>query len=198
MMWRRSQFIALGLAGLVCSVGLAQTQPAPPPDLSHGLFDGWWAGDGLFEKSATRLPADQREKLMRLVELPQQLPTYKRAWCPHTLWVIVGHADVAEGSKKTQAALALQRAEYVASLVSSYGVPSAHICTFDRGAKQPVVGYPNSRVEIEVRCSAVPPLEEVMRCNSQMKQRPNKSARADTQHQAAASPRLLRAGGLRR
>lgn len=165
----RARAFALIVAGTLPIVAGAQGSSMPPPvDYARGLFDGKWAGDVHFDQFSTRAPAQTREKLMELVAKPRQLPPHKHGWCPYTLWALVGHADPSEGGTAAQERVSSARVQYVASLLSLYGVPRAHICALHRGSKQPAGASPSSnrRVEMEVVCQAVSPIDFTKECDA--------------------------------
>lgn len=157
------------LVGILPTVSGAQGSPGPPPqNYARGLFDGKWAGVVHFDHFATRAPALSREKLIDLVSRPSRLPPHKQAWCPYTLWVLVGHSDPSEGTPSAQKRVSIARAQYVASLVTLYGTPRAHICVLHRGAKQLAGPSPsmNRRVEMEVVCQGIDPTDATRECDA--------------------------------
>lgn len=136
----------------------AQDMHAPPINHERGLFDGRWAGNSYFDQRSNRVEAKTRERLIELTAKSNQLPTYKQAWCPYTFWVMVGHADPSEGTRSAQERISIERAQYIASLVATYGIPREHICTEHKGSTQSISALPinNRRVEIEVVCQVAP------------------------------------------
>lgn len=160
MKFRTSAFL---LSCFLATRVFAQTgsAPVPPPprgDVARMTFDGWWVTDVFFEQSSSRLPAEQRQKLIALAARPQDLLEFKRPWCKESTWYVHGIADSTEGSAEKRKQLSLQRAEYVASLIQSYGVPRTHICISSRRTDIPLPQskVKNSRAEIELRCGPPP------------------------------------------
>lgn len=119
-----------------------------------GLFDGKYYGDVFFQPTGIGATASAREMVPKLVVLADALKSHQ--CCPGVFWVLNAHADKYEVPPAAYDNLAQNRAEYVQGLLVGLGVPKNRICTFARGASQPVANPPstkNARVEIDVLCA---------------------------------------------
>ncbi|MGX7952851.1 OmpA family protein [Tsuneonella sp. HG249] len=119
--------------------------PAPPSEVCSQRLPGIV----FFEFDVATLPADANQTV--------EFVSRNAAACGWTAFDVIGHADRA-GSDAYNVGLSERRAQAVAALMSSMGIPSSAITTGARGEEQPRVptedgvrNPQNRRVEIGVR-----------------------------------------------
>ena len=123
--------------------------PPPPPPPPPQACPQQLPGMVFFDWDSADLPADARQTV--------QFVSTNAARCNWRNITVTGHADKSGGNEYNMG-LSQRRAEAVAGLMSSMGVPSASIATAARGEEQPRVPTAdgvreaqNRRVEITVR-----------------------------------------------
>ena len=127
----------------------APPAPPPPPPPPPQACPSQLPGMVFFDWDSAELPADARQTV--------QFVATNAPRCNWRSITVTGHADKS-GSNEYNMALSQRRAEAVAGIMASMGVPSASISTAARGEEQPRVPTAdgvreaqNRRVEITVR-----------------------------------------------
>jgi len=144
----------LGLTALLAVPALANCQPRLPAVIPAPR--PWWLVDTFFAFHSAALEAKERERLLSVALKPLQR---QPSSCPFPQWIVVGHADVSEGSPARTNQLGLRRADYVAQLLIRHGAQPRNVCTFSKGPTQPLSKFPpwkNARVEVESQCLWAP------------------------------------------
>jgi outer membrane protein OmpA-like peptidoglycan-associated protein len=96
----------------------------------------------VFANRASTLGAEERGKLAKALDV------IREEWCGFTVVIAVGHAERFEGSPRAVMKLSHLRAQYVADLLRSYGVPLNRVYSDGKGATQAIAGQQNTKVEI--------------------------------------------------
>lgn len=127
----------------------APPAPPPPPPPPPQACPQQLPGMVFFDWDSAELPADARQTV--------QFVSTNAARCNWRNITVTGHADKS-GGNEYNLGLSQRRAQAVAGLMASLGVPSASIATEARGEEQPRVPTAdgvreaqNRRVEITVR-----------------------------------------------
>jgi outer membrane protein OmpA-like peptidoglycan-associated protein/tetratricopeptide (TPR) repeat protein len=134
--------VALAAAGPSRPMPQEPRRPVPPP-VQPPLQIGPVSGQLFFEQGSTVVPESERRKLLQLAGSLGVTETIRAE--------VVGYADeLADPAQNQQ--LSVRRAENVARLLESLGVPKAHIQLEGRGGAAQTPGTPVKRyVEVQLR-----------------------------------------------